>query len=664
MDITHTWVRADHVRTNISLALFPLSSLLIATTLTFLPTATRAENGDEQLAAGYYYTCRIRADTTMGCLGYTLDDINVAPSGAFSAVAANTSDTHACAIRTDGTLACWGRNNNGQAVPLAGTFVAIGVGQNHNCAIRTDGSLACWGFDGDGQATPPAGVFIAIDGGRYHSCGVRNDGNLQCWGRNDHGQITAPVGTFLTVSSGEDHNCAIRTDGSLACWGDNAFGQASPPSGRFVSLSAGAHHDCAVRQDATVACWGTNFDGESSPPAGAFAEVHAGYQHSCGLRPSGTVECWGANIRGEAPSLAIMPMVLPGGSSTAAYMQSLSLVDVNHLTELFYTPVTPGFAVVAGQLPAGLALTAAGVLSGTPTLGGTFEFAVESEDANGFVAWRSYSLAIDGPSDATPPVIVPMVSGMQGSNGWYIDDVSVAWSVTDPESAITSTGGCAATALATDTAGTTFTCTATSGGGTDSQTVTVRRDATVPGLAPVVDPSVALLHGQGVVEPNASDSMSGIADTQCSAFETGSVGLHVGTCTATDVAGNTATATATYRVIYGFIGFAMPVDNLPTVNLATAGRAIPLKWRLVDALGAPITDLASVGISASAMNCTDGALSDNLEQYASGESTLQNLGNGNYQFNWKSPATYQDSCRQLRLDLGDSSTRLLHFRFR
>ncbi|MDP9371883.1 MAG: hypothetical protein M3Q65_05400 [Chloroflexota bacterium] len=80
--------------------------------------------------------------------------------------------------------------------------------------------------------------------------------------------------------------------------------------------------------------------------------------------------------------------------------------------------------------------------------------------------------------ETTPPVIVPTVTGALGSNGWYTGDVTVSWAVADPESAITSTSGCGPTIIAADTGGTTLTCTATSGGGTASQPVTIRRDAT------------------------------------------------------------------------------------------------------------------------------------------------------------------------------------------
>ncbi|GIW20286.1 MAG: hypothetical protein KatS3mg065_0582 [Chloroflexota bacterium] len=84
------------------------------------------------------------------------------------------------------------------------------------------------------------------------------------------------------------------------------------------------------------------------------------------------------------------------------------------------------------------------------------------------------------PSDTTPPVVTPTISGTLGANGWYVSTVTVSWSVSDPESTVTSTSGCDPTTISSDTTGTTLTCTATSAGGTSSVSVTIKRDATAP----------------------------------------------------------------------------------------------------------------------------------------------------------------------------------------
>ena len=85
-------------------------------------------------------------------------------------------------------------------------------------------------------------------------------------------------------------------------------------------------------------------------------------------------------------------------------------------------------------------------------------------------------------TDATPPTVEPTVTGTQGDNGWYTSDVGVSWAVNDGESAVTSSG-CDSVTVSTDTEGRTFTCSATSAGGTTTKSVTVKRDATAPSIS-------------------------------------------------------------------------------------------------------------------------------------------------------------------------------------
>ena len=109
----------------------------------------------------------------------------------------------------------------------------------------------------------------------------------------------------------------------------------------------------------------------------------------------------------------------------------------------------------------------------------------------------------------------------------------------------------------------------------------------------------------------------------------------------------------TLTILYVFTGFYQPIDNLPTLNTANSGQAIPLKWRIVDANGAPVTDLANVIVTAISFSCSLGTTPDQIEEYAPGTSGLLNQGNGYYQFNWKTPKTYAQSCKTMKLDLGE-----------
>jgi hypothetical protein len=114
----------------------------------------------------------------------------------------------------------------------------------------------------------------------------------------------------------------------------------------------------------------------------------------------------------------------------------------------------------------------------------------------------------------------------------------------------------------------------------------------------------------------------------------------------------------------GFGGFFAPIDN-DAVNSAKAGQTIPTKWRLTTADGTPVSDPASfVSLSSqSAGGECGGAPDDAIEDY-SGNSGLQYLGDGNWQFNWKTPKSYAGQCRTMTLTLSDGTTHSASFMFR
>jgi alpha-tubulin suppressor-like RCC1 family protein len=202
--------------------------------------------------------------------------------GLTEVVALTTGWKHSCALRTDGTVRCWGANSSGQlgdnttvdkltptpvVVPalFIGTTPLTGVatltsGDSHTCALKTDGTVRCWGYNGSGQlgdgttvskstpTTVPSLVGVsAISGGVDHSCAMQTDGTVRCWGYNGGGQLgdgttvnkSSPVAVpsilslanILTgvrvaaIASGYTHTCALKTDGAVRCWGANSYGQ-------------------------------------------------------------------------------------------------------------------------------------------------------------------------------------------------------------------------------------------------------------------------------------------------------------------------------------------------------------------------------------------------------------------------------------------------------
>jgi len=341
--------------------------------------------------------------------------------------------------------------------------------------------------------------------------------------------------------------------------------------------------------------------------------------------------------------------------------------------------------------------------------------------------------------DLTAPVIQPTVSGTLGSNGWRVGDVQVTWAVSEPDSTV-ATVGCTDVALTTDTSGASFTCTATSAGGTATRTVTVKRDATAPQitaaaetapsaagwyrsdvsvsftcsdatsggvvcptaqvvtgegsalassarsvtdaagnsavsnvvtvkidrtaptLAPTVTPGTVQLNGTANAMANGTDARSGIAVQSCATLATGSIGDKTVACSATDRAGNTASAAAGYRVVYGFVGFSSPVQNPSTLNVIKAGRSVPLRWRVLDAQGVPVTNLAAATVTATAISCPSTA-ENRIYTYGGSSSQLQNLGNGYYQLDWAAAGSLRGYCRRLELNLGDGEVHPALFKF-
>ena len=83
-----------------------------------------------QISAGWGYACGITQST--GIIG--------PPS-------APQSHRDVSRHSVPSNLICWGKNRHRQATPPAGQFWQVSTGRDHACAIRFDGTLACWGYN-------------------------------------------------------------------------------------------------------------------------------------------------------------------------------------------------------------------------------------------------------------------------------------------------------------------------------------------------------------------------------------------------------------------------------------------------------------------------------------------------------------------------------------
>lgn len=295
---------------------------------------------------------------------------------------AATGYQHACARLGDGTARCWGYGGLGGlgngtftdalfattvldsagVSPLTG-ITDISVGGSHACALRSDTGVKCWGNRsfgriGDGQVTPVAALpvdvlaspggpallgFASVSLGQNHSCGRTTSGGVKCWGRNANGRLgdnttvqrsipvdvldnagVAPLANIAAVSAGANHTCALTTAGTVKCWGLNGDGQLGngtlldslrpvdvgglPPG--VNEVGAGGSFSCA-RNGGQVRCWGDNFLGQlgndgtadSSVPVLVLditnaVQMGVGYEHVCVVTGTGAVRCWGYDQAG------------------------------------------------------------------------------------------------------------------------------------------------------------------------------------------------------------------------------------------------------------------------------------------------------------------------------------------------------------------------------
>jgi alpha-tubulin suppressor-like RCC1 family protein len=277
-------------------------------------------------AVGGSHTCILSSSGYVYCTGYngygqlgdgTTTSRSTASSsvpGLGTALAITAGEYHTCALTTGGAVYCWGSNGYGQlgdttttsrgtvavVSGLSNGVMAIAAGGYHTCALKTNGSVWCWGYNAYGQLgngnttqqTSPVAVttltsgIAAIAAGGSHSCAVSNAGAVSCWGYNSSGQLgdntttqrTSPVAVsgatsdVASVTAGWSFTCALTTGGAAKCWGNNGYGQLGD--------------NTTANKSAPITVGGLST---------GVAAIAAGDSHVCGITMSGGVRCWGYN---------------------------------------------------------------------------------------------------------------------------------------------------------------------------------------------------------------------------------------------------------------------------------------------------------------------------------------------------------------------------------
>eukprot|EP01083_Nonionella_stella_P189079 698454_1 len=212
----------------------------------------------------------------------------------FSPTEISVGDSHTCALSENNKVKCWGynlfgqlglgdTNNKGDAAGQMGdnlTTIDLGTnfiptqlwaGGTHTCALSSNNTMKCWGKNLDGELgyedTETRGddpnemgdnlttidlgrdfIPTQISAGYGHTCALSSNKTVKCfgtgyWGQLGHGHYynigdgvgemgdalnTIDLGTnFIPtqITAGGEHTCALSSNKTVKCWGYNAYGQ-------------------------------------------------------------------------------------------------------------------------------------------------------------------------------------------------------------------------------------------------------------------------------------------------------------------------------------------------------------------------------------------------------------------------------------------------------
>ena len=279
------------------------------------------------------------------------------------------TDGGMCAILSGGDVQCWGDNGYGhlgdggtetdsgrpvQVVGLTSGVTDLANTADGSCALRTDGTVWCWGNNwfgqlGDGGTERESNRPVQVSGlssAAVHlvpetigMCALLTGGGVMCWGDNENDElgngadggyssVAVPVeglgSGVQQLARGFRGMCALVISGAVRCWGDNNDGELGngttvPRSAvptQVVGLSSGVVRVdaagvgyCVILPGGDLKCWGDNADGElgdghtggqSEMPVqvsgmtSGVTSMYDGFDARCAVR-AGAALCWGDN---------------------------------------------------------------------------------------------------------------------------------------------------------------------------------------------------------------------------------------------------------------------------------------------------------------------------------------------------------------------------------
>ena len=303
-----------------------------------------------------------------GAENYLSLSANAATGGFKMAVAAGLHNS--MAIKSDGTVFCWGSNQSGELgdgsaknekyTPIEAKYInnVVAVSSVDDCsyAVKSDGTVWKWGKI---EQYLPEGTPVKVNGledivdlktgndgyGDFYLA-LKSDGTVWSWGKNTYGQLGSgnkvsnytPIqvpnlNNVIAIAAGKAHSVALKSDGTVWCWGENSDGQLGNGTTNYSSIpvmvpdlkgvtaiAAGSYFTIALKDDRTVLGWGNSFafgnssDVKSPILINGFSDVvkvAAGDGHCSVVKADGTVWGIGKSNYGQCGIVTTSAIAIP-----------------------------------------------------------------------------------------------------------------------------------------------------------------------------------------------------------------------------------------------------------------------------------------------------------------------------------------------------------------
>ena len=268
----------------------------------------------EAFSVGAAATCLIEDGGGLRCFyGQSVSDewVQSEPSGGpWSSVVVGFE--HACAVRLNGSLDCWGRDfqfDAGDSSPderfRAGPFDEVRLGVRMGCGA-IEGTWSCWAYEAGWDEGQPVLENVRDLDVWNGACAILPSGTV-CWGMAENPSFDGI--DAVQVRLGPAMACVRDSIGDVWCSG---FEQARWTEPERVARTAEAmsrpeeQGSVCVLTDGDIDCFGSvGFAVEDSgtplPVLGSFVEVGASRNFACGRTRGGTLECFGRTSDARMP---------------------------------------------------------------------------------------------------------------------------------------------------------------------------------------------------------------------------------------------------------------------------------------------------------------------------------------------------------------------------